>query len=102
MNINNPIIPGWYADPEARTYEGKHWIYATRSFTEYTMQMNLDAFSSDDLIHWEKHEGIIEMADFPWIWRAVWAPTHIEHQGNIISCLHRTISNRTRKPAVWK
>ncbi|CAI6074376.1 glycoside hydrolase family 43 protein [Cohnella sp. JJ-181] len=81
MTINNPIVPGWYADPEARTYEGKHWIYATRSFTEYTMQMNLDAFSSDDLIHWEKHEGIVEMSDFPWIWRAVWAPTHIEHRG---------------------
>lgn len=79
--IHNPIVPGWYADPEARTYEGKHWIYATRSYTEYTKQMNLDAFSSSDLIHWEKHEGIIEMSDFPWIWRAVWAPTIIEKQG---------------------
>lgn len=78
--IMNPIVPGWYADPEARRYEGKYWIYATRSFTEYTKQMNIDAFSSTDLIHWEKHEGIIEMNDFPWIWRAVWAPTIIEHK----------------------
>ncbi|NIK75102.1 beta-xylosidase [Paenibacillus castaneae] len=78
--ITNPIVPGWYADPEARTYEGKHWIYATRSYTEYTQQLNLDAFSSEDLIHWEKHESIIEMSDFPWMWRAVWAPTIIEHR----------------------
>lgn len=79
--ISNPIVPGWYADPEARTYEGRYWIYATRSRTDYTKQMNLDAFSSDDLVTWTKHESIIEMGDFPWIWRAVWAPTIIEHRG---------------------
>ncbi|MEK4510081.1 MULTISPECIES: glycoside hydrolase family 43 protein [Paenibacillus] len=79
--ITNPLVPGWYADPEARTYEGKHWVYATRSYTEYTKQLNLDAFSSEDLIRWDKHESIIVMSDFPWVWRAVWAPTHIEHNG---------------------
>ncbi|WP_229521437.1 glycoside hydrolase family 43 protein [Paenibacillus monticola] len=79
--ITNPVIPGWYADPEARTYKDTHWIYATRSYTEYTKQLNLDAFSSVDLIHWEKHEDLIVMEDFPWIWRAVWAPTQIEHKG---------------------
>jgi len=77
----NPIVPGFYADPEARFYEGKYWIYATRSATDYTQQLNLDAFSSADLIHWEKHTGIIDMADFPWIWRAVWAPTIVEQGG---------------------
>lgn len=78
--MTNPIVPGWYADPEARTYNGKHWIYVTRSITDYTRQMNLDAFSSDNLTDWEKHEGIIDMSGFPWIWRAVWAPTIIEHR----------------------
>ena len=82
MNLpTNPIVPGFYADPEARFYEGKYWIYATRSATDYTQQLNLDAFSSADLIHWEKHEGILEMSDFPWVWRAVWAPTIIEKGG---------------------
>ncbi|TDQ43015.1 glycosyl hydrolase family 43 [Aureibacillus halotolerans] len=79
--IKNPVVDGFYADPEARTYGGKHWVYVTRSITEYTKQMNLEAFSSENLIDWEKHEGIIEMKDFPWIWRAVWAPTIIEHKG---------------------
>ncbi|MBM6921141.1 family 43 glycosylhydrolase [Phocea massiliensis] len=77
----NPIVPGWYADPEARFYEGKYYIYVTRSFTDYKAQMNLDAFSSVDGEHWEKHEGIIQMEDFPWVWRAVWAPTIIEKNG---------------------
>lgn len=82
MNLpSNPIVPGFYADPESRFYQGRYWIYATRSATDYTQQLNLDAFSSADLIHWEKHEGILEMADFPWVWRAVWAPTIVEKGG---------------------
>lgn len=80
-NFNNPIIPGWYADPEARFYEGKYWIYATRSFSAYEDQLNIDAFSSSDLVTWEKHEGIIVMEDFPWAHKAIWAPTIIDKNG---------------------
>ena len=79
--IHNPIVPSWYADPEARRYNGRYYIYVTRSFTDYRKQMNLDAFSSDDLVHWTKHEGIVDMSGFPHIWRAVWAPTVIEKGG---------------------
>ncbi len=77
----NPIVNGWYADPEARFYEGKYYIYVTRSFTKYEDQMNIDAFSSADLVHWEKHEGIIDMSGYPYVHRAVWAPTIIEKNG---------------------
>ena len=31
LKVTNPIDSGWYADPEARYYEGKYWIYATVS-----------------------------------------------------------------------
>ena len=27
----NPIVPGWYADPEIRIYGNKYWIYPTYS-----------------------------------------------------------------------
>ena len=77
----NPIAEGYYADPEARFYEGKYYIYVTRSHTNYKEQMNLDAFSSEDLVHWEKHSGIIDMSGYPHIYRAVWAPTIIEKNG---------------------
>ncbi len=77
----NPIVKGWYADPEARYYEGRYYIYVTKSFTKYEDQMNLDAFSSEDLIHWKKHENIIDMSGFPYIEKAVWAPTVIEKNG---------------------
>lgn len=75
----NPITAGHYADPEIRHYEGRYWIYATRSFTDYSLQRNLDAFSSEDLATWEKHRAIVAMEDFPWIEKAVWAPTIHRH-----------------------
>lgn len=81
MKFLNPITEGYYADPEARYYEGRYYIYVTRSFTVYEKQMNLDVFSSKDLKTWEKHEGIIEMKDFPYIHRAVWAPSVVEKNG---------------------
>ena len=77
----NPIVQGYYADPEARFYEGRYYIYVTRSATNFSDSMNLDAFSSEDLVHWKKHESIIDMKGFPYIHQAVWAPTIIEQGG---------------------
>lgn len=78
--IYNPIVRGHYADPEARYYQGKYWIYATQS-RPFSEQKKLTAFSSEDLIKWTKHDNILDMCDFPWIWGAVWAPTIIERNG---------------------
>ena len=80
IHLSNPINPGWYADPEARFYEGEYWIYATRS-RRYREQLNQDAFHSRDGKVWEKVESIIATEDFPHIWQAVWAPTIIEKDG---------------------
>ena len=77
---NNKIADGWHADPEARIYNGKYYIYATRS-APFEEQLNLDAYSSKDGKPWTKHESIIEMADFPYTEKAVWAPTIIDKNG---------------------
>ena len=69
----NPIVEGWYADPEARYYEGRYYIYVTKSFTDRTGQMNIDAFSSTDLVQWERHPDIIDMSGYPYVHKAVWA-----------------------------
>ncbi len=80
MFLKNPINSGWYADPEARFYEGEYWIYATRS-RPYKEQLNLDAFHSKDGREWTKVESIVDMSGFPHVWQAVWAPTIIEKGG---------------------
>lgn len=75
--IKNPIVDGWYADPEARKYGDKYYIYVTGS----KVKNNLDAFSSYDLVNWEKHEAVIKMEEFPHVHKCVWAPTIIEKGG---------------------
>lgn len=78
--MSNPIVPGWYADPEARIFENRYWIYPTYS-APYTEQTFFDAFHSEDLMHWTKVERILEMKDIAWAWRAMWAPSPIERDG---------------------
>ncbi len=102
----NPIVPGWYADPEIRVFAGQYWIYPTysdddgapdvsKSFTpaqvearkvktvrpSYVQQTFFNAFSSPDLVHWTKHPHVVDVADVPWAAYAVWAPTVIEQKG---------------------
>jgi beta-xylosidase len=74
VKIQNPLDGGWYADPEARFYEGKYYIYVTHSLP-FDQQHNHTCFVSQDLENWEKIENIIDMTTFPWVRRAVWAPT---------------------------
>ena len=73
----NPVFEGWYADPEAVIYGDTYWIFPTRSLP-YEQQIALDAFSSKDLVNWEKHENIIDTTAVKWANRAMWAPAAIK------------------------
>src|SRR3954462_5740806 len=72
----NPVIPGWYADPEAHVFDGQYWIFPTYS-APYAEQTFLDAFSSRDLLSWEKHSRVVDTAMVHWARRAIWAPSNI-------------------------
>jgi beta-xylosidase len=76
----NPVFKGWYADPEGLILNNKYWIFPTYS-APYKEQVFLDAFSSKDLVTWEKHERILDTASVKWAWRAIWAPSVIEKGG---------------------
>ena len=76
----NPVIDGWYADPEAAVFQGLYWIYPTYS-AAYDEQTFLDAFSSPDLVTWTKHPRIIDTTAVTWARRAVWAPCTVEKGG---------------------
>ncbi|GAA4769712.1 hypothetical protein GCM10023219_15120 [Stakelama sediminis] len=105
-SAKNPIVPGWYADPEIRIFDHQYWIYPTYSddwkkpdvsahFTpaqmaarrrhhvrpSYVKQTFFNAFSSPDLVHWTKHEHVLDVANVPWAAYAVWAPSAIEVGG---------------------
>ncbi|MGZ3882269.1 MAG: glycoside hydrolase family 43 protein [Flavisolibacter sp.] len=73
----NPIIKGWYADPEAAIFGNQFWIYPTYS-APYEQQVFLDAFSSSNLLNWKKHEHVIDTAAVKWARKAMWAPAIIQ------------------------
>ncbi len=75
----NPVFPGWYADPEGAIFGNQYWIYPTYS-APFDEQVFFDAFSSPDLIHWTKHNRILDTTMVKWAKRALWAPAIIEKE----------------------
>ena len=76
----NPVLPGWYADPEVACFNNEYWIYPTYS-APYDEQIFFDAFSSPDLVHWTKHSRVLECESVRWARRAMWAPSVVENGG---------------------
>ena len=76
----NPIFQGWYADPEAAIFRKTFWIYPTYS-AKYNDQIFMDAFSSSDLVHWTKHDRVIDTTGVAWVKRALWAPAVTKKDG---------------------
>src|SRR5919107_1121943 len=44
-------------------------------------QTFMDAFSSKDLVTWEKHPRVLDTTNVKWARRAVWAPSIVEKDG---------------------
>jgi Beta-xylosidase len=72
----NPIVEGWYADPEGIIYGDTYWIFPTWS-DDYEKQTFFDCFSSKDLVNWTKHPSILDNSEVKWAKRAMWAPSVI-------------------------
>lgn len=73
----NPITEDWYADPEGVIFDNQYWIYPTYS-ARYEQQVFMDAFSSTDLVSWQKHPRIIDTAVIKWARMAMWAPAMVK------------------------
>lgn len=76
----NPIFPGWYADPEAVIMNKTIWVYPTYS-APFEEQVFMDAFSSTDMVNWQKHVRIIDTNAVRWAKKAMWAPAMIQKGG---------------------
>jgi hypothetical protein len=78
---NNPVLEGYYADPDILYAEktGKFYIYPTTDgFTNWTGTY-FKAFSSPDLINWKDEGVILDLPkDVSWAKRNAWAPCIIE------------------------
>ncbi len=76
----NPVIPGWYADPEGMILNKEYWIFPTYS-APYEKQIFFDAFSSKDLVNWKKHEKVLTNSNVSWAQKAMWAPSVVHNKG---------------------
>ena len=76
----NPLFKGWYADPEGVVFGDEYWIYPTYSAL-YEDQTFFDAFSSKDLVHWQKHPRVLTTENVKWVKRAMWAPAILQSNG---------------------
>ncbi len=74
---HNPLFDGWYADPEGVVFGDTYWVFPTFS-DDFEKQLHFDAFSSKDLVNWEKHERILDTTQIKWLRQALWAPSIIE------------------------
>nr|PZN16226.1 MAG: sugar-binding protein [Pseudomonadota bacterium] len=65
----NPIVSHVFtADPAARVFEGRVYVYTSHDLDE---QMGYDmtdyhAFSSDDLVNWQDHGVVLDAKDISW------------------------------------
>ncbi len=79
-STQNPVLPGWYADPEGAVFDQQLWIYPTYS-APYKEQVFMDAFSTNDMVHWTKYNRIIDTGAVKWAKIAMWAPAIVKKDG---------------------
>lgn len=82
---HNPVLAGFYADPEILYAEktGKFYIYPTSDgFTGWSGTY-FKTFSSPDLVHWKEEGKILELGKtVSWANRNAWAPCIVEKKIN--------------------
>ena len=78
--MKNPVVDGWYADPESRVYGDTVYMYVTNSLP-YEEQLNLDLVTTSDLENFEVYRNILDMPTYKGAYKAIWAPTVIDKDG---------------------
>ncbi|UJF31418.1 family 43 glycosylhydrolase [Paenibacillus hexagrammi] len=80
--LNTPILPGLYADPNVVVFGNKFYIYPTTDGFAGWSGTQFKVFSSDDLVHWTDHGVIFDVPkDTTWATGRAWAPTIEEKNG---------------------
>ncbi len=80
--MSNPIVKGYYADPDIAAFGGKFYVYPTTDGGEGWNSTYFKAFSSSDLVNWADEGVILDLADVKWTGGVrAWAPAIAEKNG---------------------
>ena len=72
--IKNPVIKGYWADPQVAFFDGKFYIYPTTDGIANWGATVFHAFSSTDLASWKDEGIILDLATISWGKKNAWAP----------------------------
>ncbi len=79
--MSNPIINGFFADPDIAYFDGKYYIYPTTDGVKWA-PTSFHAFSSTDLVNWKDEGIVLDLTDVPWTeGKNAWAPAIGEKNG---------------------
>lgn len=92
LNAQNPIIRDQFtADPTARVFEGKMYVYPSHDIPspierlkEWFCMADYHVFSSENLVDWKDHGVIVSQENVPWVAPesyAMWAPDCVYKDG---------------------
>ncbi|GAA3233193.1 family 43 glycosylhydrolase [Dactylosporangium siamense] len=79
--LKNPVIPGYFADPQIEYLAGRYWIYPTSDGYADWSGTRFRAFSSPDLAVWTDNGVVLDLADVSWCHAKAWAPTIVHRNG---------------------
>ncbi len=77
------ILPDFQADPSARVFNGRLYIYPSHDVAgskDWDM-VDWHVFSTGDMVHWKDHGVIFSLKDITWAVKHAWAPDCIERNG---------------------
>ncbi|WP_334319414.1 family 43 glycosylhydrolase, partial [Termitidicoccus mucosus] len=84
VRAQRPILPDFHADPSARVFNGKFYIYPSHDAPgarNWKGMVDWHVFSSEDMIKWNDHGVIFALKDISWADTEAWAPDCIERNG---------------------
>ena len=84
VSAQNPILPDFHADPSARVFDGKLYLYPSHDAPgarNWKQMADWHVFSSDDLKTWTDHGVAFSLKDISWATEEAWAADCIERNG---------------------
>jgi beta-xylosidase len=77
------ILPDFHADPTARVFAGRVYVYPSHDLagSKYWDMVDWHAFSSDEPVTWRDHGVIFSLHDITWAKRDARAPYCVERNG---------------------